>query len=204
MLLSFPKAGSLRSTSVSFSRTISFLKNMEIVPVLPVALLQKSGRNVAFVFLELLFSKIINLPNLKAFHVLLHPRHWNSQPKCLSVFPSDCRNHGFSSILPWLTSLLFLSLIINWPLVLRCVICLWPLCSAPGGRRTALMPCPWLPGYWSPLLLVSAFTFPFPKHCHPPISSFPILLVVIIFIYSQAYSWHVDKLQLVQREAFCI
>lgn len=81
----------------------------------------------------------------------------------------------------------------------------WPLCSAPGGRRTRhWCPCPWLPGYWSPLLLVSAFTFPFPKHCHPPISSFPILLVVIIFIYSQAYSWHVDKLQLVQREAFCI
>ena len=30
MLLSFPKAGSLRSTSMSFSRTIYFLKNMEI------------------------------------------------------------------------------------------------------------------------------------------------------------------------------
>ena len=111
--------------------------------------------------------------------------------------PQWPHNHDFSSILPWLTSLLFLSLIINWPLVLRCVICLpdlfVPLLVA-GGQHWC--PCPWLPGYWFALLPVSAFIFPFSKHCHPPISSFPILLV-IIFIYSRAYySWHVDRLQL--------
>lgn len=119
--------------------------------------------------------------------------------------PQWPHNHDFSSILPWLTSLLFLSLIINWPLVLRCVICLpdlfVPLLVA-GGQHWC--PCPWLPGYWFPLLPVSAFIFPFSKHCHPPISSFPILLV-IIFIYSRAYySWHVDRLQLSAEGSICI
>lgn len=77
----------------------------------------------------------------------------------------------------------------------------WPLCSTPGGGHGTDAPASGCLVTGS-LLLESAFSFPFPKCCRPSISSFPILLV-IIFIYSWAGSWHGDS-SLVQREAFCI
>ena len=123
MLLSVPKAGIiLRITTMFLSRAISFLKNMGIEPCPTSGTVSKVRQEFRFCFsLSYFFYKIINLPNLKAFHVLIHCSHWHYSQN-VSVFPSDFIITIFQHI-PWLTSLLFLSLIINCPLVLRCVLC---------------------------------------------------------------------------------
>lgn len=152
------------------------------------ALLQNSGRNFAFVFLELFFSKIINLPNLKAFHVLFHCSHWNYSQN-VSAFPSDFII-TISPAIPWLTSLLFLSLIINCPLVLRCVPFLpdpfVPLpkdegcrthCDASESGRLVTGSLP------------SLCQFSFSSEHVNPACPRPPLLLVTVFIPSGACSW---------------
>ena len=120
--------------------------------------------------------------------------------------PQWPHNHDFSSILPWLTSLLFLSLIINWPLVLRCVIC--------------------LPDLFVPLLVAGGRGIDAPAHgclvtgslsclCQLSSSLFPSI-AILLFPVSPYFSWSSSFIpepttagmwtdsSLVQREAFCI
>ena len=80
MLLSFPNTEStLRIASLSFSRTVSFLKNTEIEPCCTSGTTSQIRQEFCLCFsLSHFFSpKVINLPDLKAFHVLVHSSHWN-------------------------------------------------------------------------------------------------------------------------------
>lgn len=117
--------------------------------------------------------------------------------------PQWPHNHGFSSTLPWLTSLLFLSLIINWPLVLRCVICLPDLFVPLLVEDTALMPLP--VAAW---LLVLSCLSQLSASLSPSVAillfpAFPYFLWLSSFIPERAAGMGTNS-SLVQREAFCI
>lgn len=124
MLLSLPKAGSiLRITTPSFSRTISFLKNMEIEPRHTSGTTSQIRQDFCLCFsLSYLFQnnkspQSESISRMYSFILVI-----GITAKMSLSLPQWLHNHHFSSIFPWLTSLLFLSLIINCPLVLRWVI----------------------------------------------------------------------------------